>query len=146
VKNELHNELLRSLFKLKKITLTFRPATLSEEDEMSLSSLSLLHQIQKGKGNLSGEKIRKELSITKPAVSQMLASLESKDLITRETNKENRRCIVLSLTEKRAEFIENTQQETEKQLSGIIERFGENETRELISLINRFSIIAGDPG
>jgi DNA-binding MarR family transcriptional regulator len=144
MKNELHNELMRALFRFKKITLSFRPATLPKEDEMNLASFCLLHYIQEHGGDLSGEKIRHELSVTKPAVSQMLASLEKKGFLTREINKENRRCIVLALTEKGTAFIERSQRETEERLTRIIRRFGKNETQELITLINRFSSIMED--
>jgi DNA-binding MarR family transcriptional regulator len=145
MKNELHNELLRSLFMLKKFTHTFHPARLAKEDEINLASFTLLYYIKEHSGDLSGEKIRTELSVTKPAVSQMLACLEKKGFLTRETNKKNRRCIVLSLTEKGTLFIERTEKETEKRLAGIISRFGKNETRSLITLINRFLSITGDP-
>ncbi|MFP3043233.1 MarR family transcriptional regulator [Treponema primitia] len=138
MKNELHNELLRSLFMLKKFTNTFRPAVLPKEDEMNLASFTLLYYIKEHNGDLSCEKIRNELSVTKPAVSQMLASLEKRGFLTRETNKENRRCIVLSLTEKGTQFIEKTQRKTEKRLTEIIKRFGEDETHSLITLVNRF--------
>jgi DNA-binding MarR family transcriptional regulator len=146
MKNELHNELLRSFFVLRKFTHTFRPVTLPKEDEMNLASFALLFYIKEHSGDLSCEKIRNELSVTKPAVSQMLASLEKKGFLTREINKENRRCIVLSLTEKGIRFIEKTEKETEKRLAGIISRFGKNETRSLITLINRFLLITGEPG
>jgi DNA-binding MarR family transcriptional regulator len=146
MKNELHNELLRSLFMLKKFTHTFRPASLRKEDEMNLASFTLLYYIKEHNGDLSGEKIRNELSVTKPAVSQMLASLEKKGFLTRETNKENRRCIVLSLTEKGTRFIEKTEKETDKRLAGIISRFGKNDTRSLITLINRFLSVTGESG
>ncbi|MDR1363964.1 MAG: MarR family transcriptional regulator, partial [Spirochaetaceae bacterium] len=101
-------------------------------------SCTLLYYIKEHGGDLSGEKLRNELSVTKPAVSQMLSCLEKKGFLTREINKENRRRIVLSLTEKGTEFIEKTQRETEERLEGIIKRFGENETHSLIELINRF--------
>jgi DNA-binding MarR family transcriptional regulator len=146
MKNELHNELLRSLFRLKKNTSTFRPVFLTKDEEMNLASFTLLHYIKEHSGDLSGEKIRNELSITKPAVSQMLASLEKKGFVTREINKENRRCILLGLTKKGTDFIERTQRETDKRLAGIIKRFGEKETRRLITLINRFLSIMEEPG
>jgi DNA-binding MarR family transcriptional regulator len=145
MKNELHNELLRSLFRLKKITRTFRPASLPKEEDMNLASFTLLYYIKEHGGDLSGEKIGNELSVTKPAISQMLSSLEKKGFLTREINKENRRRIVLALTGKGTAFIERTQRKTEKQLAGIIRRFGENETRELITLINRFLSIMEEP-
>jgi DNA-binding MarR family transcriptional regulator len=75
----------------------------------------------------------------------MLSCLEKKGFLTREINKENRRCIVLALTQKGTEFIEKTQRETEKRLAGIIKRFGESETRRLITLINRFLSIMEEP-
>ncbi|MDR1541305.1 MAG: MarR family transcriptional regulator [Clostridiales bacterium] len=146
MKNELHNKLLRALFQLKKLTLTFRPVAVSEEEEMSLASYSLLYQIKARRGHLSGETIRQELSATKPAVSQMLAALGKKGFITLEVDKENRRCIVLSLIEKGTAFIERTEWETERRISQIISRFGENQARELIKLIDVFSSIANENG
>jgi DNA-binding MarR family transcriptional regulator len=141
MQNELHNELLRCLFRFKKIALSFRPCAPPADCELNMASLCLLYHIREHPDDLSGEKIRRELCITKAAVSQMLGSLEKKGYLTREVNKDNRRRIILSLTGKGAAFIEKTRAETEERLAGIISRFGKANTRELITLANRFSDI-----
>jgi DNA-binding MarR family transcriptional regulator len=142
MQNELHNELLRCLFRIKKLTLTFRPYRPPEEGELNMASLCLLYYIREHPGDLKGETICRALCVTKAAVSQMLGALEKKGYLTREVNKDNRRCIILSLTGKGTAFIEKTNAETEARLAGIISRFGKDKVKELITLINRFSDIA----
>jgi DNA-binding MarR family transcriptional regulator len=141
MQNELHNELLRCLFRFKKLALSFRPCAPPEEGDLNMASLCLLYHIREHPDDLSGEKIRRELCVTKAAVSQMLGALEKKGCLTREVNKDNRRRIILSLTGKGAAVLEKTRVETEERLAGIISRFGEANTRELITLVNRFSDI-----
>ncbi|MDR1956632.1 MAG: winged helix DNA-binding protein [Treponema sp.] len=142
MQNELHNELLRCLFRFKKLALTFRPCAPPEDGDLNMASLYLLYHIREHPGDLSGEKICRNLCVTKAAVSQMLGSLERKGYLTREVDKDNRRRIILSLTGKGAAFIEKTNAKTEERLAEIISRFGQDKARELITLINRFSDIA----
>jgi DNA-binding MarR family transcriptional regulator len=144
MQNELHNELLRCLFRFKKLALSFRPCVPPEEGELNMASLWLLYHIREHPDDLSGEKIRRELCITKAAVSQMLGSLEKKGYLIREVSRDNRRRIILSLTGKGVAFIEKTSAETEERLAGIISRFGKAKTREFITLVNRFADIAGN--
>jgi DNA-binding MarR family transcriptional regulator len=146
MQNELHNELLRCLFRLKKLALSFRPCAPTEDGELNMASIYLLYHIREHPGDLSGEKICRNLCVTKAAVSQMLGSLEKKGYLTREVNRDNRRRIILSLTGKGAAFIEKTNAETEERLAGIISRFGKAKTRELITLVNRFSDITENVG
>ncbi|MDR1948460.1 MAG: MarR family transcriptional regulator [Spirochaetaceae bacterium] len=146
MQNELHNELLHCLFQFKKLAQSFRPRVPPEEGDLNMASLWLLHHIREHPCDLSGEKIRRELCITKAAVSQMLGSLEKKGYLTREVNRDNRRCIILSLTGKGAAVLEKSRAETEARLAGIISRFGKANTRELITLVNRFSDITENAG
>ncbi|MDR1950091.1 MAG: MarR family transcriptional regulator [Spirochaetaceae bacterium] len=146
MQNEQHNELLHCLFRFKKLALSFRPCVPPEEGDLNMASLWLLYHIREHPDDLSGEKIRHKLCVTKAAVSQMLGVLEKKGYLTREVNKENRRRIILSLTNKGTVFLEKTSAETEDRLAGIISRFGKARTRQLIALVNHFSDIAENPG
>jgi DNA-binding MarR family transcriptional regulator len=141
MQNELHNELLRCLFRFKKLALTFRPYAPPENGELNMASFCLLYYIREHPDDSSCEKIRRELCVTKAAVSQMLGALEKKGYLAREVDKDNRRRIILSLTAKGAAFFEKTHTETEERLAEIVSRFGKAKTRELITLINRFSDI-----
>jgi DNA-binding MarR family transcriptional regulator len=79
------------------------------------------------------------LVISKAAVSQMLGSLEKKGYIQREINPSNRRKIVITLTKKGKISIDNAEKSIDDLMMRIIERFGEENSRNLACLLNRFT-------
>jgi DNA-binding MarR family transcriptional regulator len=79
------------------------------------------------------------LCISKAAVSQMLSSLEKKGFITRETNPENRREIIVHLTKVSEEQIAAHQKVFDEKVDLLIERFGARDTKELIRLVNKLA-------
>jgi DNA-binding MarR family transcriptional regulator len=81
------------------------------------------------------------LCISKAAVSQMLSSLEKKGYITRETNPENRREVIVRLTKPCAEQVANHQKLFDARVDMLIERFGEKDIKELIRLVNKLADI-----
>ncbi|GHU67796.1 hypothetical protein AGMMS49983_19500 [Clostridia bacterium] len=84
------------------------------------------------------------LCISKAAVSQMLGSLEKKGLITREANPENRREILVSLTTEGAARVGAIQRIFDEKVDMLIDRFGEQDTKELIRLIDKMADILGE--
>lgn len=82
--------------------------------------------------------VRDYLHISKAAVSQMLSSLEKKGLITREPDPENRRTIIVNLTDEGRAAIDAIEHRFDKHIRAVIERVGEDDTREIIRLIYKF--------
>ncbi|MDR3364467.1 MAG: MarR family transcriptional regulator [Clostridiales Family XIII bacterium] len=88
--------------------------------------------------------MRDYLCVSKAAVSQMLGSLESKGLITRAADPENRRTIIVKLTAVGRETIDKIERGFDENIEMLMGRFGEEDTREIIRLIYKFAGIIED--
>ena len=72
-----------------------------------------------------------------PGVSQMLSSLESKEMIERVMAKNDRRVVYVDLTAKGSALMEEAMRKLLIVVDQIMEQFGEKDTKALISLLNR---------
>ncbi len=77
------------------------------------------------------------LHMSKPAVSQMLNSLESKGLIERRVAKNDRRLVLVSLTADGNALMEENHKKLVETVDDLIQKFGESDTKTLISLLNK---------
>ena len=112
--------------------------------DLNMPGFALLKQLQmrEERGESGGawlSEMREYLQVSKAAVSQMLGSLESRGLITRETDPENRRTIIVKLTKEGYETIEQFESGFNRYIGMMVERFGEKDTREIIRLIYKFA-------
>jgi len=153
---ELKGELLHALFALKNLHfhrlgqsefgiggVSRRKCSLSGELGLNIPEFALLQQLKlrEERGETGGAWLTgmgEYLRVSKAAVSQMLGALERRGLITREPDPGNRRTIIVNLTEKGNEMISDFEREFDSYLMMLIERFGENDTREIIRLIYKF--------
>ncbi len=134
---ELFNELVQTIFR-------FRNASMGNYSNGNISMKEifvLLKILEQGETNqnIFTVELQKRLSITKPAMSQLFNSLESKGFITRDIDKKDRRKVVLTLTENGQKIVEEKKKNAEKTMNEIITRFGEKNTRELIDIFNKFA-------
>ena len=77
------------------------------------------------------------LSVTKPAVSQMLNNLEKKGYVTRQISESDRRRIKVSLTESGSETVERLTDYFDRGLAETANRIGEDDITRLIGLLDR---------
>jgi len=89
--------------------------------------------------NVNIADIQNHLFVTKAAVSQMYAALEKKGYLNREIDKNNRRKLIVTLTPKGQEILGFMQDKVVQFLSEIISKVGEDNTKQLINLVNRFA-------
>jgi DNA-binding MarR family transcriptional regulator len=78
------------------------------------------------------------LAVSKAAVSQMLGSLEKRGYVQRETDRDNRRKIIITVTKKGKAAVDKAEKNMDVLMSRIITRFGEKDTRNLVRLLDRF--------
>ncbi|MDR3242658.1 MAG: MarR family transcriptional regulator [Clostridiales Family XIII bacterium] len=143
---DLKRQLVHSIFRFKKAGMRL-PQSLNVEMKhfnVNMAELVLMKKILDASGdeNACLADLQRFLSITKAAVSQMLGALEKKGYLNREINKNNRRKIVITLTESGLAIIKNAESGFEVMITEIISRFGEEDTKQLILLFKRFSDIA----
>ena len=94
--------------------------------------------------DISASEMQNHPQFTKPAVSQMLNSLEKKGYVHREIDTNDRRRIVVTLTEAGKEVLKQGKTYFNNRMNQTIARFGEENTRQLISLVTRLTDITED--
>ncbi|MDR2344008.1 MAG: MarR family winged helix-turn-helix transcriptional regulator [Spirochaetaceae bacterium] len=82
------------------------------------------------------------LAVSKAAISQMLGSLEKRAYIRRGIDRENRRKIIVTVTKKGKTAVNRGEKDMDALTSRIIDRFGEDDTRNFVRLLIRFAEIA----
>ncbi len=141
--NTLNEQLVRSIFRFKKVGMSFHP-----ELGVSMGEIIVMNGIARNSSvsdkSMCVSDIQTNLYITKPAVSQVLRSLEKKEYIIRTTDTDDRRKILIALTPKGQEFVKSLKEHFSSLLNEIISRFGEDNTKQLIELFNLFADISED--
>ena len=127
-------QLIRAVFRFRRLNMNF-PQT----HHIRMREFFLLRRLagdatcEDGRSLLTD--MHRHLHITKPAVSQMLNSLEKKAYIRREIDKEDRRKISITITPQGREALRQAKTDMDELLDMTIARFGEENTRQLISLL-----------
>jgi DNA-binding MarR family transcriptional regulator len=75
-------------------------------------------------------------------ISSILGTLEKKGLIVREIDRDNRRNILVTLTDKGREQAALLEREMKNRMAQVLAELGEADTRELVRLIRRVSEIS----
>ena len=139
--SQLKEQLARSLFRFKKVNVHFPPALDIHMGELFLMN-KLVKNTSESDSHATTAELQKKLFVSKPAVSQMYKSLEKKGYIYRETDKNDRRKVVVTLTPKGHEILQQVKEYFDDRLAEIITQFGEENTIQLIELFNRFADIS----
>jgi DNA-binding MarR family transcriptional regulator len=136
-------KLLVALHSLKKSQTWF-----SSIGGISRGEYFLLHRIfhlaENAEENNPGAKITdlsKAVQMSRPAISQMLNSLEKKGYIERIMAKSDRRVVYVKLTETGSEQLAKNQQQFHFLFNQIVEELGSQDTAELVRLVYKLNTI-----
>lgn len=83
--------------------------------------------------------LRDSMSMTMPAVSQLVRTLEEKGLVLRENAPKDRRVTLVTVTEKGEQILTDSQEQFNQMLNRLIERYGPKELEHLIEMLKRLS-------
>jgi DNA-binding MarR family transcriptional regulator len=147
--DDLKQNLLHALFCFKRASHTmFR--SLLNDDGLSVADLSALGCIGRcDKKDCNADQtthhaMHEALAVSKAAVSQMLGSLEKRGYIRRDIDRDNRRKIIITLTEQGETAVDKAEKKMDVLMSRIITRFGEKDTRNFTRLLDRFAKIVDE--
>jgi DNA-binding MarR family transcriptional regulator len=127
----LARQFLNSLFQLKK-----HGHRKKISENMQGEALAMLYVLEQKDIVLPSE-MSNEMNISSARVAAMLNSLESKELITRQIDKTDRRKILVSLTQKGIELALKHRQQVENHTAQILELLGEHDASELIRITEK---------
>lgn len=134
---KLSSDFLHALFVLKSLLGTqFSKSAKTDTHSLSMAEYVLLKQLTE---TASLTEIRKYLSMSKAAVSQMLSSLEKRCYLIRETDRANRRNLIVSLTPAGQTILQEKDKEADARFTKIVTEMGEADTLEFIRLITKMN-------
>lgn len=130
----LQNDFLQAMFRMKSML----AAELGKDSTCGISMPEFI--LMKGiLENASLSEIREYLSISKPAISQMLGNLEKKGYLTREPDKTDRRNLVLALTPAGQATFAAKETRLNARLGKLFGSMREEDLRQVIRLVTQFS-------
>ena len=137
--------LLKALIRLRNIHKWFpNVCKISQGEFLMLHQIDELSKKSNNEGGIKPSKLSSICEMSKPAVSQMLNSLDKKRYIERKITKEDRRMVYISLTQDGREKLKDA---TERFIGGfdrIICELGSEDTETLIKLLNKLCYIIED--
>lgn len=116
--------------------------TMLHDKDLSLAEFIALACVAGNRDNAKdmvyADDLQSRLYISKPAISQLLKSMEKAGYIRREINLENRRKLNVTLTEEGQAVLSSAMARYEGALAKIIDAFGVEKTRQMIALNSEF--------
>ena len=144
---EIQNELVQAMFRLKKMMNRGLGRDLDNAN-ITMSEFILMREVaentKESYNSMALTEVREYLSVSKAAVSQMLNSLEKRGYIVREIDPNNRRNIIVILTEEGKTAFEKKNQEFYDRFEMVIRGIGEKDVSQFIAMINKMSDAMGD--
>ncbi|HEX3031047.1 MAG TPA: MarR family transcriptional regulator [Bacillota bacterium] len=105
------------------------------------SEVTLLFVIRSGATpeapHMTVSEISRRLHVTSPTVTQLITGLEAKGLVERNMDRRDRRAVLVRLTEAGEKITLKARQEMFASLSGLIDFLGEEESKHLVTLLNK---------
>jgi len=151
METDLKNTLARSVFRFRKATISL----MRLENKQNMNEIMVLGALAKNACHNDGEsgqeslnniiaEMSDEMHISKSAVSQILGVMERKGYVKRETDPADRRRVIVQLTPEGRAIAEQMIVYADNAFSEMISRFGESNTEQFISLINKLADVLDD--
>ena len=109
-----------------------------------LSVLLTIYGLSKKNPSLTMSDVGEVIGLCRPAMRQVAAKLESKGMIKRETDKSDRRKVLVSVTKKAADILQKAENIRKKTFFKVVTEMGERDADEFIRLANKFISITED--
>lgn len=135
LRDELFREMVEAFKEINNAKNLFDFQSYLKGENYLMSRLESLGGVSKP-GNLA-----KELGVSKPRIAAMLCSLERKKLIKRSISKDDKRSSVIVITDKGREWVKLAGNEVHHAVLGVIEKIGEDDTKEFIRIMKKLLLI-----
>ncbi|MDY0235424.1 MAG: MarR family transcriptional regulator [Gudongella sp.] len=139
----LKDQYMNAMFRFKKAGMI-----LAQRSDLNMTELMLMKGVAKNSlfsgDNMNLSEIHNKLHITKSAISQMMNSLEKKGYIEREIDKTDRRKVIVTLTRTGLDVLKEARESSNQIFEEIISRLGDENTKQLIELLDKVSDITED--
>ncbi|MDF9867448.1 DNA-binding MarR family transcriptional regulator [Bacilli bacterium PM5-3] len=137
----LRTELMKSMFGFKSLMVNSHHRPKAHMNDMIILDIIAFNAKNPDK-NAYFSDIQEFMQISKPGVSQLLRSIEKRGLIERKIDERDKRKFVMSITDEGKKLMCSKRKHLDTLMDEIIERLGEEDTKELIRLFNRLGDVS----
>lgn len=106
--------------------------------DLSIEQFFVLREIATG-DEISATELSACLNVNKSAITPKLKKLEEKDYIRRERNKQDKRAVVLTITEKGNSVYEECERQLELLVNEWLEILGEEDSEQFFELFQKIN-------
>lgn len=138
--DELTKAFMQTAHRFGKLRHSFSFSQVSSSEFMMLEKIGKSMDQDRDSGIYVSE-LAKHLRVSSPAVSRMLRSLEQKNLIMREVDRDDRRNTYVYLTEQGCKIRNKTKAEVKDFTGRVFKRMGEEDIKVLLTLWGRLADI-----
>lgn len=89
-----------------------------------------------GTDGVKVSELSSHMRVTSPSITQLVTALEDRGIVTRRMDPDDRRSVLVSLTEKGEDITRQAEQGLQVLFSGIVGHLGEDKSRQLIGLMD----------
>lgn len=104
------------------------------------SEMGLLFQIKNAcSGEQEGMKVSElsnRMHVTSPSITQLVTALEERGLVMRTMDREDRRSVKVSLTEKGDQITKKAEEHLTAMLAGLVDHLGPEKSEKLAEILN----------
>lgn len=127
---------------LEGVSAIARNANMLISDKVNRSEMMIFHMItveeaETGQARIQLSKISRELCISRPAVTQCVDRMVSREMLVRCSDPIDRRAVYVELTEKGKEYFSTAKREAMDMVSSIISHMGEDNAQQLAYLLGK---------
>lgn len=141
---QLNEILLRAWLRLSTSINNSRMVSEISYNESLICNILYRNALEHPEHKLTATDLCRESRILKSQMNRILTQLEKKNLITRERSSEDKRKIYVSLSAQQSNAYLKQHAEILTLLDAIIEKFGEEQTMEIIRALNGISDVADE--
>jgi MarR family transcriptional regulator, organic hydroperoxide resistance regulator len=135
----LANELVNNMMKSPKMQFQKKVDDLSHGEKRILGYLTFF----KNGGASSGE-LSEKLFLSTPRVASALNSLSKKGFIERNRDENDKRMVIVSITEAGKRYVMEKHEEAIAMLEKTLQKLGEKDAKEFVRILKRITEIAGE--
>lgn len=136
---KIHQDLVNVIWRMKKVRLNAMSSHVIYTEYHALCQINCYMNEHPGSQGIYVSRLADDLSITPPAASRLLNSMEGKGLLTRTVDTDNRRNTFVTLTPAGRQILTQTAREMEESKRRLISRMGHEDITKLIELWNKLA-------
>jgi MarR family transcriptional regulator, organic hydroperoxide resistance regulator len=113
-------------------------------DDLSLGERKILGYLTFGKNAVTSGVLSEHLHLSTPRVASALNSLSKKGYIERNKDHQDKRIVIVTITESGKNFVKEEHEEAMGILEEILQKLGEQDAKEFVRIIKRIKQITNE--